>query len=462
MTASYTVKLPDGNEYGPVDLATLRSWHDEGRIGPDTWVWPEGSPEWLTLMDVLAGAGQGDESEVTVPLKLKPSDTNPRGLRPAAQAATSQAAGAHPGPHATSQAAASHATARRALVTRSSPPHPVAAGGSRRVVLALGALGALLAVALAALFWWLPRWQKQEAGQRIQGDASAEGRYRDDAAGLALSAPEGWVLLRPDSTVLVAPQARAKLAQSSLGGFAVLTVEAVPPGVMTLDAFIDRVVDGRRALITDYKDLGRAEAKLGALPARRLTASWVEERTEQRVTMLAAQDAWNYVAITAWGPAAAARLAPEIDALARGVSLSGALGARVKEAVDALEPENPELSRASLDLLARDRLGNGGTAEEVSGAAVRAMSQGLAALTHDETQELQQIYAQVYDPMPEADRVRLANYQRQLKAGQPAAPEEAQVLRTMLRDALMTLPEEVRQRLQALNEKVIAASYALR
>ena len=58
MATSYTVKLPDGNEYGPVDLGTLRSWHEEGRIAPDTWVWPDGSPEWLTLMDVLAGAAE--------------------------------------------------------------------------------------------------------------------------------------------------------------------------------------------------------------------------------------------------------------------------------------------------------------------------------------------------------------------------------------------------------------------
>jgi hypothetical protein len=41
-------------------------------------------------------------------------------------------------------------------------------------------------------------------------------------------------------------------------------------------------------------------------------------------------------------------------------------------------------------------------------------------------------------------------------------PEEAQALRVLLRDALSALPEEVRLRLQALNEKAIGAAYAVR
>ena len=94
MAASYTVKLPDGNEYGPVDLATLRSWHEEGRISADTWVWPEGSPEWLTLMDVLAGAG-GDESPgPEQPIRLK---QEPKEHRPASRTSTRHSSTPPPG-----------------------------------------------------------------------------------------------------------------------------------------------------------------------------------------------------------------------------------------------------------------------------------------------------------------------------------------------------------------------------
>ena len=52
--------------------------------------------------------------------------------------------------------------------------------------------------------------------------------------------------------------------------------------------------------------------------------------------------------------------------------------------------------------------------------------------------------------MPEADRQRLAAWLRELRAGRKAAaPEEAQALRQLLKDALAALPEEARQRLQS-------------
>jgi hypothetical protein len=451
MANIYTVKLPDGNEYGPVDRETLRSWQEEGRIGPETWVWPEGSPEWLTLLDVLAGAGESPAHEG--PLRLKPSDSNPGGL-PAVSPR---------GPHqqaAATTAAVRPATRRTARVTTTASRSPAFPG--RRGLIVAAVVVPLLAAAVAALVLWLPRFEKQRAGQRIQVDALADRRFADAAAGLSLTVPDGWFLLRPDSTLLVAPQARAKLAHPAFGAFAILVLEAQPPGVMTLDAFLDRTVDGRRALFSDFKELGRRDTRVGDLPARRLTASWTEDRTPQQVAVLAVQDGWNYAALAAWGPAATGpALAAELETLGRGFALSGLLSARVSEAVESLGPENPELSRPALELLVRDRLGSGGSPEEVADEAVRTISQGLPALTREETRELQQILSQVYDSMSESDRQRLAVYQRQVKAGQKVATEEAQALRQLLRDRFLALPEDHRSRLQALNEKAIAASFAL-
>ena len=261
----------------------------------------------------------------------------------------------------------------------------------------------------------------------------------------------------------MAPEARARLAQPSVGALGALWIEALPPGVTTLDAFIDKVVDLRRALVSDYREMGRVEASVGGRPARRLQASWIEDGKEQRVTILATRDAWAYVALMAWGPSRVQTVQQDLEALGRGFQVSGILEAKVKAAADAIQAEVPELSRASLELILRDRLGSGGTAEEAADASVRAVSQGLPALTREEASELQQIYARVYDPMPEADRQRLAAWLRELRAGRKAAaPDEAVALRQMLKDALVAQPEEARQRLQALNEKAIGAAYALR
>ena len=429
MATTYTVKLPDGNEYGPVDLFTLRAWHEEGRITPDTWVWPDGSPEWLTLMDVLAGAGQeapGPEG----PLRLK---EEPKAAR----------------------AASPRPATRRGPARAAAPPR-------RPVGLIVAAGVALLALSgLAAYFLLVPR---ERAGDRMRDDALPERRFADAALGLKLDLPEGWILLKPESVLFVAPQARARFAEPAVGALGALWIESLPPGVMTLDVFIDRLVDLRRALVSDYREIGRVEATLSGRPARRLQASWVEDGAEQRVTIVASRDAWAYVALATWGPSRGGPSVQEkLDLLGRGVQLSGSLEAKVKEAADTVQGEVPELSRASLELILRDRLGNGGAAEEAADASVRAVSQGLPALTREEAQELQQIYGQVYGPIPEADRQRLAAWLRELRAGRKAAaPDEAQALRQMLKDALAALPEEARQRLQALNEKAIGAAYALR
>jgi hypothetical protein len=429
MATSYTVKLPDGNEYGPVDLGTLRSWHEEGRIAPDTWVWPDGSPEWLTLMDVLAGAGEsapGPEG----PLRFKDEPTEKKAPAP-------------------------RGTVRRAPVR----VQPAARRRPQGLILGAAALLAIVGGVLAYSFL-VP---KERVGDRMREDALADRRFVDAEFGVKLELPEAWVLLSPQSTVFVAPEARARLAQPSVGALGALWIEALPPGVTTLDAFIDKVVDLRRALVSDYREMGRVEASVGGRPARRLQASWIEDGKEQRVTILATRDAWAYVALMAWGPSRVQTVQQDLEALGRGFQVSGILEAKVKAAADAIQAEVPELSRASLELILRDRLGSGGTAEEAADASVRAVSQGLPALTREEASELQQIYARVYDPMPEADRQRLAAWLRELRAGRKAAaPDEAVALRQMLKDALVAQPEEARQRLQALNEKAIGAAYALR
>ncbi len=39
---------------GPVGLADVRELVLEGSVGPDTWVWADGMPDWMRLRDVPA------------------------------------------------------------------------------------------------------------------------------------------------------------------------------------------------------------------------------------------------------------------------------------------------------------------------------------------------------------------------------------------------------------------------
>src|SRR5262249_13925400 len=71
--------------------------------------------------------------------------------------------------------------------------------------------------------------------------------------------------------------------------------------------------------------------------------------------------------------------------------------------------------------------------------------------------ELGEIYAQVYGPIPEDERVRLARYVQQVRQGVPVSGDEAQAARQLLRQGIDSLPEEARARLQALNDKAFRA-----
>src|SRR5262245_5993799 len=53
MAQLHKVRLSDGIELGPVDVATLRSWFEGGTIQKHSMVQPVGSKKWVQLMDVV-------------------------------------------------------------------------------------------------------------------------------------------------------------------------------------------------------------------------------------------------------------------------------------------------------------------------------------------------------------------------------------------------------------------------
>jgi hypothetical protein len=317
---------------------------------------------------------------------------------------------------------------------------------------------ALLAIGAAARLLILPRLESWRATSRLRGEALPAGRFADPEAGLLLEAPGDWVMLRPDSSLLVAPSARARLAHATLGGRATLTVLRQPPGLAPLDVILDEVVRERRALVSGYAESGRSDAVLAGRPARRLTASWSEAGVEQKATAIATRDAWLYVALLAWGPAAGgAELESAFESLAAALDVAGALEQRIIGQATELLAHFPELSRPSVELLLR--FGGGGEMDPAAlgAAVVTAVDRGLGALGPDQTRELRQIYAQVFDPLSDADRQRLAAWQQAVREGRPLDRAEALAARRAVRASLGALPGETLVELQALNEKAIFA-----
>ncbi len=248
------------------------------------------------------------------------------------------------------------------------------------------------------------------------------------------------------------------LAQPSVGAFATLRVEAQPRLVAGEDACVDSLVESWRLYRPKLQVLERGEQRLAKGQGRLLHASWEEAGEPVQGSAVVFHDGWNYFTLQAWAPAAMGEaFVSEVQALARGISPSGALESRVEEAVRQVAVEAPELSKTAVRLLVQVRMSAGQPTDDLPETSVRVVNRGLLALSTDESAEMGKIYAQVWGPLPEDQRHRLARYLEQVRAGRVIVPEEAQPLRQLIKAGILSLPQDVQARLQTLNEKAIAA-----
>jgi hypothetical protein len=453
MAHAYTVRLPDGKEYGPADLDALQAWKAQGRIGPDTLVWREGATDWRPLSQVLE-TGELHATEVafaeTVTVASRPSPTAPADLPPSAPSpAATPAEAPRPAPASRPRSASPPRTARR---PRPSPLRIVVP------VVVLAALGA------GAFVWWKagePARDRQRAESEIRSFALPDRRFADDLLGLRLDLPEGWIVLRADSPFFHAPTAKVRLAHPRLGIFGRLQSQIRSGGNHSLDAALDRALEDWRLFAGGLQEQGRSDTSVGGTPGRRAAVSWSADGQELRGSATVWRDGWNELVLLAWGPGpSAAEVNTATAALVSHVQMAGVAAVRIRAAADAVAPATPELSRASVEALVEDRLAAGQPTEDLPQASIRVVSRGLRALSSQESQEMGQIYAQVYKPLKEKERTRLAAWLAQVRSGAAVAPEEGQTMRQSLSDGLLALPEDVRSRLQVLNEKAVTAALA--
>jgi hypothetical protein len=322
----------------------------------------------------------------------------------------------------------------------------------------------LLAVALVAgagFAWWTltrPARERQRAEAEVLSYAAPERGLTDEALGLRVDVPEGWVVLRPDHPFFHAPEARLRLAHPTLRAFARLGVLRRLAGPTSLDAALDRALADWRLLVPALQEEARTDAAVAGATARRAAVAWSADGQDMRGTAVVFRDGWNDLGLLAWGPAQAPGVNPAIDALVSQVKMSGRAVSRIREAADAVAGELPELSRAALEAIVERRLAAGEPTDDLPQSSLRVVSRGLRALSALETQEMGQIYAEVYKPLKEQERARLAAWLAQVRAGAPVDPDEGLAMRQALRDALLALPEDIRARLQQLNEKAVLAA----
>ena len=322
-----------------------------------------------------------------------------------------------------------------------------------------------LAIALVSVLaagygaWWFGRAPEGQASAGARGWASADRRFTDDALGLALDIPEGWVGLKPGNPLVAAPaEARLTLAQPRHGGFGYLVTEPAPRGVATADQYLDRVV-GRRARRAGLEAGQRSNALLGSLAGRRLESTWFEEGVRQREVAVAGLDGWMGFAVVAWMPEAAAARPDGLDALARGLSARGLLAVRLRAAVDAVVAGVPHLSAPAAEQLMSQSEARVLEPDQAFRRSIVALARLLPSLSKDETRELTGLTTATYAGVPWADRSRLASYVERVRKSATTRPEDDREMASLMKTAEERLTPARRLRLQAYYEKAIRAEH---
>jgi hypothetical protein len=299
-----------------------------------------------------------------------------------------------------------------------------------------------------------PYFERRRAVAEVQRHALADRRVEDPATGLVVELPSGWVALRPDNPLVDRPGARLLLAQPAAGAFGAISVAVRPRQMDDLDAHLDELLQERLPRQPSQEEGERSDVQLGRGRGRLVRTTWEDGFVAMQGATVAWADGYDLFSLEAWARAAAGgAFGSDLDGLCRGIATKGQGAARIEEAVERWAVEVPELSRDTLRLLVAERLSAGKGLDDVPQDALRVVLRGLDALGAAEAAEMRGIYQQVWEPVPEGQRVRLAVLLNEIRAGRAIGGEDLLGLRTAVKTGVLALPDERRARLQQLSDR---------
>jgi hypothetical protein len=302
------------------------------------------------------------------------------------------------------------------------------------------------------------RAESSEAEQAMREWTTGERRFADDALGLTLDAPSGWVLLKPGNPIVKAPKdAKLTLALARHGGGAYVVAEPAPRGVATPDQYLDRLQQQRRGEQPGYEARQRVNATVGSLTGRQLEAGWSDNGTRVREVVVAGLDGWMAFSLDAFMPEATASRPNGLDDLVRGFAARGLLAARLRAAVDAAVAAVPHLSAPAAEQLMSQSEARLLEPDQAFRRSLSALAANIGALSQQEKAELTRLTTAAYSGVAWKDRARIADYVERIRKGLTTPPQEDKEMAALLRDAESRLSSEGRLKLQGYYEKAILA-----
>jgi hypothetical protein len=428
--ASYRVRLGDGSVID-LGVAEVQSWYESGLVNDDTQVQKAGARDWSRLgqaVDMRGWKRPGAPRGVSVP-----AARGPQAARPSAPRA--------PAPKAFTES--------RPLRRASAPA--VEWGRWARVAAAIAV--PLLVLYLAAPFV-VPLLFGTAEERRVKAATVPEKRY--SGVGVTLDVPPRWSLLRADHSLFTVPaNARVSLAEPKAGGFAVLAAETPARAYPSLDAFLDRVVEERRAAEPGLRVVRREDAEG---KARRVVAARAAGEAAMEEIFTAWRDGFTYYALVVWEPEAAGRAVHDSDEIRRGITVTGRQAAQVEQGVAAVTAAVPLLTAAAAETLIGQSQAGALDPAEAFRRTYQMAGRGLPALAAAEQRDMGALSTEMYNRLSAADRARLGPYLDRVRAGRATDPGDDATMSRLVKTAFAKLPAARQKRLQSLFEKAIAAA----
>ncbi len=306
---------------------------------------------------------------------------------------------------------------------------------------AAGSLGAEL---------WLSGFQRRAFGNELRPLLANGREYNDAASGLSLQAPAGWSMLEKDAEVFASVPAKVKLADPDAGTVAFINDEPKPLGMLSLDHYLDGVLQAQKEGGLAPKQKERRDTAVGKAIARRMSIGWVHEKRPYSGFVSVWADGPRVftlfgAAVGEWSDATEARF----NALEEALRFSAPVATALSEAQRYLTRECPVFNDDAVRMISR-KIPPSSPPETYFrtgwSAAIRGQSQiDLAAAA-----ELRSLMQEVFARMSNADRARFGTYSERVRGGAATTAADDLAAMKILGAAATALPPDSLTRLRTV------------
>ncbi len=307
---------------------------------------------------------------------------------------------------------------------------------------ALGALGSLGAQL------WLSGLERRAFARELGPQLTSQREYADSASGLSLKTPAGWSLMSPEGELFRGVPAKVKLADAEAGTVAFINDEPKPPGLLSLDHYLDRVLEVQKEAGLEPKQRERRDTAVGKAPARRMSLGWTYERRPYSGFVSVWEDGPRVftlfgAAVGGWSQGSEQRFRALEDSLRFAAPVETALSA----VQNRLTRECPVFTADAVRMIGR-RIPPASPPELYFRTGWSWALRGQSQLDAGAAAELRDLMGAVFSRMAGPERSRFADYSERLRSGRATTGIEDAAAMSILGRAAGALPGESLERLR--------------